>query len=371
MFDISAAAARWARIRETMARLDLDLLIAVDLSRDEILTGSQRWITGYIPVGGPAAALVHRGGAIELISDRIGKPVTEHYRANGFPIELVGGFSPQLITQRIARYAPKRMGFAEPDSFSAAIADAVKLALPGVVLVNASTEVLHLRMRKSADEIALIRKSSAIADETWEHLPDIFKVGRANYEIVADINHLVSRQGAEGGFHLVLPLPFLGRAMQSIANPEPIRANARYLVEISPRFQGYYSQLTIPVSTIPDDREALQAYEDVVEAKRAAQPQMRPGADLSQVAESTRAFLATRGRTMASLSLGHFCGMALEEPRHDPAMPMILEKGMTLIFHPVLADPAFHSLMRADTYLVTDSGAEKLNLYRGGMLLAP
>jgi hypothetical protein len=41
---------------------------------------------------------------------------------------------------------------------------------------------------------------------------------------------------------------------------------------------------------------------------------------------------------------------------------------MTLIFHPVLADPEYHSLMRADTYLITSSGAERLNRYDGGML---
>ena len=71
---------------------------------------------------------------------------------------------------------------------------------------------------------------------------------------------------------------------------------------------------------------------------------------------------------MSSLSLGHFCGIALEEPRHDPKRPFRLEEGMTLIFHPVLADPELHSLMRADTYLITPAGAERLNRYEGGLL---
>lgn len=73
---------------------------------------------------------------------------------------------------------------------------------------------------------------------------------------------------------------------------------------------------------------------------------------------------------MSSLSLGHFCGMALEEPRHQPTEPLPLDEGMTLIFHPVIADPNLHSLMRADTYLITATGAERLNRYDGGMLIA-
>ena len=167
---------------------------------------------------------------------------------------------------------------------------------------------------------------------------------------------------------LVLPLPFLGRPMHSLANPDRIVTNRRYLMEISPRYQGYYSQLTIPVTSVADDRTAMRAYDDLVDAKQAAMPAMRPGADLSQISRSIAEFLAKRGRSMASLSLGHFCGMALEEPRHDPSSTFMLEEGMTLIFHPVLADPEFSSIMRADTYLITDAGAERLNRYDGGML---
>jgi hypothetical protein len=43
---------------------------------------------------------------------------------------------------------------------------------------------------------------------------------------------------------------------------------------------------------------------------------------------------------------------------------------MTLIFHPVLGDAELRSLMRADTYLITALGAERLNHYTGGMLEA-
>ena len=106
-----------------------------------------------------------------------------------------------------------------------------------------------------------------------------------------------------------------------------------------------------------------EAYADVVAAKEMAQPLMVPGADLSAVAVEIETFLKERGRMMASRSLGHFCGMALEEPRHDPSRPFLLAEGMTLIFHPVLAHPAYMSLMRADTYVIGAAGAERLNDY--------
>ena len=368
MFELAEATARWRRVRETMVEADVDLLVAVDLTRDEILLGHQRWLTGYIPIGGPAAVLLGRDGSVELISERIGKPVAEHYKAEGFPIELVNGFSPTLLAERIGRHAPRRVGIAEAGSFSSATASLLREQAPPPVLVDVSAGLQRLRLRKSDYELGLIRRGCAIADSVWAQVPDLFKVGRRQYEIMADVEHLVRSAGAEGGFNLLLPLPFLGRPMLSLANPERIEADARYLLEISPRYSGYYAQLTLPVTSHAHDEAALSAYEDVVQAKLAAQPRMRPGADLSEIARFVSSFLAERGRTLTSLSLGHFCGLALEEPRHDPKTPLILEEGMTLIFHPVLADPALNSLMRADTYLIAPAGAESLTRYAGGVL---
>ena len=368
MLDLTEATDRWARARKVMAARDLDVLVAVDLTRDEVLLGHQRWLTGYIPIGGPAAVLLARDGSVELISDRIGKPVTEYFRAEKVPIELVSGFSPAILADRIARRRPSRVGYAQAETFPFSTAALLNAGEHPPELVDVSDDVLRLRLRKSAKELALIRRSCAIADKVWEQVPDIIRVGRRNFEIVADIDHLVRWEGAEGGFHLVLPLPFLGRAMVSLGNPDRIEADARYLVEISPRYRGYYAQVTIPVSTRPADNAVLRAYDDLIASKRMAEPLMTPGADLSQIASTVSDFLAERGRTMSSLSLGHFCGLALEEPRHDPRAPFILEEGMTLIFHPVLADPAYHGLMRADTYVITAAGAERLTRYGGGLL---
>jgi Xaa-Pro aminopeptidase len=368
VIDLEDTLNRWFRVREVMVDRDLDAVLAIDLSRDEILLGHQRWLTGYIPVGGPAAAILQRDGHVELISERIGKPSSDFYTTNLFPIDIVHGFSIRLLVERVVRLAPKRVGIAEMETLSFALAAGLQDILPDLEIVDISNEFQKLRLHKSAHEVTLIRKSCAIADTVWERIPEIFRIGRRQAEIVADVDHLVRSSGAEGGFHLVLPIPFLGRSIQSLANPDRIERNARYLMEISPRFQGYYSQLTIPVTSHANDDIAMRAYDDLVAAKRAAQPMMRPGADLSQIAVFIKTFLADRQHSMTGLSLGHFCGMALEEPRHDPSIPFILQEGMTLIFHPAIGDLEIRSLMRADTYLIAADGAERLNRYEGSIL---
>ena len=242
-------------------------------------------------------------------------------------------------------------------------------ALPSAPeIVDVSAEFTQLRLVKSTAEQAAIRRSCAIADHVWSQVPEFFRVGRKVYEVLADVDHRIKLAGGESGFYLLARLPILGLSMQAMADPEVIEPGTRYMLEISPRYQGYYSQLTAPVVTQAGDDAIARAYADIVAAKAFAQPMMVPGADLTAIAGEVDAFLSARGHRMASRSLGHFCGMALEEPRHDPSQPFILARGMTLIFHPVLASPDMMSLMRADTYLITDGGAERLNAYSTDML---
>lgn len=368
MSVLEELSARWARSRALMVAHDLDLIVALDLSRDEVMLSYQRWLTGYTPIGMPAAVLVPREGPVELIGPMLGAAAADYYAFEQIPIELTTGFSIALLAERIARRAPRRIGIVETFAFPAALAQAVTDLPFSPVIVDLSAGMLKLRLRKSDAEIALIRQSCAIADKVWTQVADVFRVGRKTYEVLADVDHLVRQEGAEAGFHLILPLPFNGMPLRVLAEPTLIEADRRYIMEISPRFEGYYSQLTIPVTSFIDDTAAHRGHEALVAVKAMAGALMVPGADLMDIAHRTANFLEQRGYSMMSTSLGHFCGMGLEEPRHAPDLPFILEEGMTMIFHPVLAEPAFRSLMRGETYLITANGAEKLNKYEGGVL---
>ena len=60
--------------------------------------------------------------------------------------------------------------------------------------------------------------------------------------------------------------------------------------------------------------------------------------------------------------MGHGLGLDLvERPRVEPSEDTILAPGMVIVVHPQLVLPAGKgTIWLADTYLVTDSGAESL-----------
>jgi Xaa-Pro aminopeptidase len=362
--DVKELRSRWLRVRKVMKERDLDAVIAVGLSRDEILSGQQRWMTGFIARGGPAAVILTKDG-VEIFYGRWSSLVKEFYKSNfGSEVNLVDGVAPATIADRVAKLGLRRIGIGESESFSAALSQAIGA---GVEQIDVSNDMMRLRWIKSPLEIELIRKSCAISDTVWEQVPDICRIGRWVYEAVADVDQLVKREGAEGGFNVIMPVPFVGSPISSLVVREKFEAGSRWAVEVSPRYDGYYSQLTIPLTAVPNDDVFLKAYDDLVAAKQMAQGMMKPGANMTDVGKAVEKYLVERGHTMPGPSLGHFCGMSLEEPRHLMSVPYILEENMTMIFHPDCGGAPFTRFMRADTYLITKDGAENMNHYKGGI----
>ena len=222
MLDLGDLSSRAARASQLMNELDLDVLIAIDWSRDEILFSHQRWLTGFTPLGGPAAALVFRDGHIELLSAWLGRTVPAFFAGSGLAVETVAGFSPALFAERIGRASPKRVGYVEDGSFPASIYAALKSMAAPPEIEDVSAEFIRLRLKKSPAELEAVRKSCAIADTVWSHVPEIFKTGRKFYEVIADVDHIQRLNGAESGFLLMSKLPFLGMPMRVLADPEQI-----------------------------------------------------------------------------------------------------------------------------------------------------
>jgi Xaa-Pro aminopeptidase len=155
-----------------------------------------------------------------------------------------------------------------------------------------------------------------------------------------------------------MALPMLQEKMDR--NPYsalPINEDSVYMVEVSPRFLGYYGQQTGLVSTGTIPTEMRNAYDAANRARDKGLAIAKPGADLIDIGQAIEAQLHADGYESATPSFGHAVGLELED-LHIDGSSLILEEGMTFIFHPLLkGHPA---VMRADTYLITGSGAERL-----------
>ena len=199
MIDLQETAARRARVTQLMDQHDLDVLVVIDLSRDEVMGGHQRWLTGFVPFGSPAAALLYRDGSTDLLAQWLGPPQTEFYAGSEPPVTMVRGFSFPTMAERIGQRGAKRVGYVEAATFPYALQAALSALTPAPEIVDFCQVFDRLRLVKSPVELAAIRRSCAISDKVWGQAQDIFRVGRKIYEIVADVDHIIQREVGEGG----------------------------------------------------------------------------------------------------------------------------------------------------------------------------
>lgn len=358
---------RWKGAREIMAKHELDVIIASSDLGD--VPGYQRYLSGYRSTFSSTTVLVFAEGEGGLVLEHPGTiafakdlswipspipmmPASGELAKNG---PTVGGGLSHILKERGA----SRIGIAGFDRFPKAWYDTIEASIPNTSFVDVRQELLMQRLVKSPEEQEFIKEACRISDLAWEAIPDIVHVGRKRYEVAADIEHILRLNGCEDSYNMLEELPLLeGKKDRFLFSGIPIKKGGVYIIEVSPRYLGYYGQQTTIVSVggkIPT--EMRQVHDSVNRAREEGLKIMKAGVDILEVTAAVNKQLRKDGYEPAAPTIGHFVGLDLEDLRAGD-QSLILEEGMTFIFHPFAA--GHPAVMRADTYLITNSGAERL-----------
>ena len=139
--------------------------------------------------------------------------------------------------------------------------------------------VLHdMRLYKSRRELALMRRSGAIAAGAHIRAMKFCKPGRNEYQLMAELVHEFGRHGADISYH-----PIVGGGANSCvlhygANDQPLRDGDLLLIDAGCEHQYYASDIT---RTFPVNgrfsKEQRAVYGVVLAAQHAAFAKVRPG----------------------------------------------------------------------------------------------
>ena len=139
--------------------------------------------------------------------------------------------------------------------------------------------VLHdMRLFKSRRELAIMRRSGAIAAGAHVRAMKFCKPGRTEYQVMAELVHEFGRHGADTAYH-----PIVGGGANSCVlhygdNNQPLRDGDLLLVDAGCEHQYYASDVTRTFPVGGRYSKAQRAvYGVVLAAQRAACAQVRPG----------------------------------------------------------------------------------------------
>ncbi len=260
--------------------------------------------------------------------------------------------------------------------------------------VPGSTRLRDLRAVKTPGEIALIRRTAARHTELYLRLPDLYQPGMSELEFSAEIEKQARLSGHLGIFRAfgrrmeifmgsilsgdnaaaVSPFDFaLGGRGQHASVPVgmtggPMSAGTTVMVDVSGNWEGYLTDQTrvFSIGNIPDPAYRAHAVALAIQAEvvRLA----RPGAACGALYEAAVAMAADAGlgdhfmgsRRQARF-IGHGTGIEINEPPVLAAGSRVkLQAGQVLAIEPKFVVPGVGAVGIENTWLVTETGLEKL-----------
>jgi Xaa-Pro aminopeptidase len=356
---------RWAKLREVMAERDLDAVIVISTPDDCELT----YLTDVNLRGGQGIFMLSRSGAARLI---VRSPLGARPESQTLPwidgadgetdivLEVLSPGTPASMTEWLERESPRTVGIG-PDSPLHA------LALPEASFVPLRQEITELRYVKSDEEMEFIRRSVEIADEIFTRTTEFVQPGRTPREVYGEIERFTVMRGGDfnaavypGSLNIVIRFdPSFNGWLE---DDRPLEPGEGFNLEISPKIHGYYSQLTYPITVGPASDEDKRMFECLLRAREAGLKELRPGSNSELSAKAMLAVVDEYGYTPANTDIGHMLGISITEPRLGIDTVIDFEPGMVLVYHPVIQSPTKSWVFRGDTYLVTESGHERLNV---------
>ncbi len=319
-----------------------------------------RYASDFGILEGHGIAVVAADGTVELYLSS----ATETERAEAEAPGVKVAFAPDIaraVGARLDRVANHRLAAAPRRFVPKWLADADR----SFTLGDGTALVDKLLMHKLPAEIDAIRRAARIADDAYVVFREAVKIGRPQYELVADVEAYLRGRGCPDNFMI---LGSGGKDVLGMTPPSDRRIAEGNLVttELTPCVEGYYVQIcrTVVVGRASDaQRHAFAVYREALEAGIAA---VKPGATAADVARAENDVFRKYGlgdyvTSKWTRVRGHGLGLFCDSKPHileDVDTPLI--PGMALIVHPNTYHPEVGYLVLGDSVVVTERGAEVL-----------
>jgi Xaa-Pro aminopeptidase len=273
-------------------------------------------------------------------------------------------YDAELAVQTLKVKKKSKIGLVGKGSMSAVFYGHLMKNLPGATFVEATDMIDGIKAIKSDEEIALIKKTTALQDEAIEYAKKVIRPGRKDFEIIADIIHKVTTLGSEeqlvigGSGPLGRPVPMQKRHYQN----RTVREGDQFTLMIEVNGPGgMYGEIgrIFFLGKVPS--ELQDAYHLCKETQQVTLKLLKPGAVPADIWRANNEYLVKKGQLPETRLYAHGQGYDLvERPAIRDDEPMKLRARMNITVHPIIGSDKIWVWV-CDNYLITESGVEALH----------
>lgn len=240
--------------------------------------------------------------------------------------------------------------------------------LPDAVFVSGTAILRELRVVKSEDEIALMRKAGEITEAAFADVLKQLKIGMTELDIVAEVDYQMRRHGSLGAtfttslYNTGPNHPWLpGQRLASW--PRVLTPPVSILFDFGASYEGYCYDYGRTVSFGAPSAEQQQVYDLVMAAQKAGVEALIAGQHTcEQVDAAARKVIEDAGYGEAFRHrLGHGIGMDVHEPPFlTKGSTTLLREGMMFTIEPSIMQFNSFSARVEDIVVARPGGGEKL-----------
>ena len=272
----------------------------------------------------------------------------------------------------------------------------LEAALHPVRTGNMTALLRKARMIKTPWEIEQFRFSAKKHAQVFQAVPQLFQKGMTEIEFQIEIEYVMRKLGSIGYFRTFganmkvfmasllsgknadtpSPIDFAlgGRGIHPIlpigASDDLITEGSAIMIDFAGNFSAYQSDMTRVFSFGRLPETAYSAHQVSIDMHQRLMDEAKPGTacaniynQMLDVAEKSGFSANFMGLSQQAKFVGHGVGLEINEP------PVLmgrstdsLQPGMVIAFEPKFVFPGFGAVGIENTYLVTDTGIEKLTI---------
>lgn len=317
-----------------------------------------RYVTDFPPVEGEALALFFADGETRLFVESAADAARAGVETPYADIVQCDDLT-ETVCAELGRLGNRKVVSAPATlmPFGISGSDAAKDVEDGTSLIDG------LLLVKSPVEIDAVRRAAAIADEGYKIFMEACQVGRAEYELIADIETFFREAGCPENFMI---LGSGGVEVRGMHPPGERRIQAGDLVttELTPAVDGYYAQVCRTLVVGEPSKAQLDAFDVYIEAVEAGSAILKAGVRASEIAKAENDVFRKYDLGVYCTSeytrvRGHGVGLFVDNPPHIlEDVDTILPAGATLIVHPNTYHPDVGYMVLGEATAVTEDGYE-------------
>ena len=232
--------------------------------------------------------------------------------------------------------------------------------------VDAGEILREMRVRKSADEIRAMKQAAVLVEQVLSEGLKQVKAGVQEIELVAELEYLMKKLGADGPSFETMVLTGPNTALpHGVPGSRRIREGDLLMFDLGVFSGGYASDITRTFAVGGIGPEAEKIYNTVLAANEAGIRAVKPGVTYGSIDKAARSVIDRAGYGEAFVHrLGHGLGMDVHEyPSVHGLNGDLLQTGAVFTIEPGIYVPGLGGVRIEDDVLVTEEGAEVLTSF--------